>query len=277
MNESLLYKPSVFIGSSTEGLDFARAVRGVLSPDAEITVWNEGFFELGRTFIESLVNNVERFDFAILVMTPDDLRVRGGQEELQPRDNVIFELGLFMGSLGRARTFVVQQRRGDLKLPTDLSGVTTAMYDWPRDDNSKNNAVGQACDMIRDAIRQLGISDQKAKREIRAVAKEQQEQKSVIEQQQTYLDVFFVLLTDRLSPPEKFHLRALARGGERYTGRPELRNELLHLKRLGLIEEVPGQKIGDIFDGKVVDPGAFIKLTDSGKKFIVALDKIESQ
>ena len=65
-------KPAVFIGSSTEGLDFAKAVRSLLAADAETTLWNEGFFEIGATFIEALVNNVERFDFAILVMTPDE-------------------------------------------------------------------------------------------------------------------------------------------------------------------------------------------------------------
>jgi predicted nucleotide-binding protein len=145
--------PAVFIGSSTQGLDFARAVRGLLASDAEITLWNEGFFEIGRTFIESLVNNVERFDFAILVMTPDDLRIKDGQEELQPRDNVVFELGLFMGRLGRARTFVVQQRRADLRLPTDLSGVTTA---------------------------QLGLSEFKTQQQFRAVEKRQALQESEI-------------------------------------------------------------------------------------------------
>lgn len=38
-----MIKPSVFIGSSSEGLDFARAVRSLLTHDAEITMWNEGF------------------------------------------------------------------------------------------------------------------------------------------------------------------------------------------------------------------------------------------
>jgi hypothetical protein len=122
-------------------------------------------------------------------MTPDDLRVKDGQEELQPRDNVVFELGLFMGRLGRARTFVIQQRQGDLRLPTDLSGVTTAMYGWPRDDKNIKAALGPASDIIRDAIRQLGVSDIKAQKQIRVVAKEQQEQKSIIEQHQEFFDI----------------------------------------------------------------------------------------
>ena len=92
-------KPSLFIGSSTEGLEFARALRSLLAHDAEVTLWNEGFFSLGNTFIETLVNSLPRFDFAVLVMTPDDLVNSRNSESLGPRDNVLFELGLFMGRL----------------------------------------------------------------------------------------------------------------------------------------------------------------------------------
>jgi predicted nucleotide-binding protein len=51
-------KPALFVGSSTEGLPFARAVRQQVDQDAEVTMWNEGFFELGQTFIETLVNSL---------------------------------------------------------------------------------------------------------------------------------------------------------------------------------------------------------------------------
>lgn len=49
-------KPSIFIGSSSEGLDFARAVAVQLSDDAEVTVWNEGVFTPGLANTESLVD-----------------------------------------------------------------------------------------------------------------------------------------------------------------------------------------------------------------------------
>jgi len=64
-------KASLFIGSSSEGLDLARAIRTSLADDAEVTLWNEGFFALGNTFIESLVTALPRFDFAVLLLTPD--------------------------------------------------------------------------------------------------------------------------------------------------------------------------------------------------------------
>src|SRR5215213_2438160 len=159
-------KPSVFIGSSTEGLEFARAARALLEEDAEITLWNERFFELGNTVIEQLVNSPSRFDFAILVLTPDDLIRSRDDNKFGPRDNVIFELGLFMGELGRSRTFILHQSDAAVKVPSDLSGLITARYNWPRGDNSYTAAVGAACDSIRDQIRALGFSEAKTDMEI---------------------------------------------------------------------------------------------------------------
>ena len=52
--------PSAFIGSSSEGLEFSRTVRSLLSQDAEVTLWSEDFFGLGSTFIETLINEVAK-------------------------------------------------------------------------------------------------------------------------------------------------------------------------------------------------------------------------
>ena len=64
-------KPSLFIGSSSEGLEVARAIEDNLHKDTEITIWNEGVFGLNQGNLENLVNALERFDFAILVITPE--------------------------------------------------------------------------------------------------------------------------------------------------------------------------------------------------------------
>jgi predicted nucleotide-binding protein len=55
---------------------------------------------------------------------------------------VIFELGLFTGYLGRERSLIVRQRGTDLKIPSDLAGVTMSTFDWPRTDNSPEGALG---------------------------------------------------------------------------------------------------------------------------------------
>src|SRR5690242_4790187 len=112
---------SVFVGSSSEALAYAKAVRASLEEDSaaknrpndltiDVTLWSEDFFLPTNTFKETLVNALPRFDFAVFVLTPDDLIGRREVSSLGPRDNVIFELGLFMGHLGRARTFAVVQQ-----------------------------------------------------------------------------------------------------------------------------------------------------------------------
>jgi hypothetical protein len=99
-------KPTVFVGSSREGLEVARAVQFQLKSDAFVIVWNEGVFGLSEGSLESLVAALDRFDFAVLVITPDDLLASHDTVIQAPRDNVMFEIGLFMGRLGRARLLI---------------------------------------------------------------------------------------------------------------------------------------------------------------------------
>ncbi len=280
-------KPALFIGSSTEGLEFARALRSLLVHDAEVTIWNEGFFSLGNTFIETLVNSLPRFDFAVLVLTADDLISSRNAESLGPRDNVLFELGLFMGRLGRSRTFILHQSNSTLKIPSDLSGMTTATYEWPREDRSYKSAVGPACDSIREVVRDLGVSDAKTARDISDIRTRQDQLQQKQAEQQEYHRLFFAILTNMLSMPEKHHLRTLHRLGtasfnevprsDIYVGRPELREELFRLRRFGVVDEVNGQRIGLMYDGKECNLPDFVRLTAIGERFVLALPLIESQ
>jgi len=159
-------KPSVFVGSSSEGLEVARAVEFQLQSDAEITIWNEGFFDLGHGYLETLVNSLERFDFAILILTADDLVTSREVTKQAPRDNVMFELGLFMGRLGRSRVFVVNDKAEGVKLPSDLAGVTLASYSGDRTDGNLIAAVSPACTRIRQAIRDLGLFEGRSFRQL---------------------------------------------------------------------------------------------------------------
>lgn len=177
-------KPSLFIGSSTEGLDFARAVRTSLGDVGETVLWNDGVFSLGQTFIESLISAVARFDFAALVLTPDDPMVVRSDETLGPRDNIVFELGLFMGRLGRERTFIVRPGSGTLTIPSDLAGISTATFDWPRSDSNYRAALGPACDLMREVIRDLGFAPAKTDAQVRALKREQDQQQIQVDQQQ---------------------------------------------------------------------------------------------
>jgi len=148
-------RSKLFVGSSSEGLGVARAVRQQLKDVAEITLWSDGLFGLGSGTLESLVQSLPNFDFAVLVVTADDLTMTRGKEQASPRDNVIFEAGLFMGRLGRFRTFLVYDSSARAKLPSDFAGITLAQF-LKRSDGNLRAAVGEATDDIRDRIIELG-------------------------------------------------------------------------------------------------------------------------
>ncbi|MGB4849334.1 MAG: TIR domain-containing protein [Saprospiraceae bacterium] len=149
-------KPKIFIGSSAEGLTVAYAVQQNLTHDAEITVWDQGVFELSQTSIESLVSILEKSDFAIFVFSPDDITKIRKKEFLTVRDNVIFELGLFIGKLGRTRTFIVMPDKPLFHIPSDLLGITPGKYDASRSDGSYQAATGPVSHQIRVQINRLG-------------------------------------------------------------------------------------------------------------------------
>ena len=66
-------RASVFIGSSTEGLTVAKGLQVLLDQGSEVTLWNQGVFAPSQGTLESLMAALDQFDFAILVLTPDDL------------------------------------------------------------------------------------------------------------------------------------------------------------------------------------------------------------
>jgi predicted nucleotide-binding protein len=152
-------RPRLFIGSSSEGLRPAEALQANLDRDAECTIWSQGVFGLSNASIESLERQLRSSQFAVLVLTADDATESRGEKRHSPRDNVIFELGLFMGALGRARTFIVKPRSQDLKMPSDLAGIGAADYDDSRSDGNLRAALGAAATDIKEAIRSSRSSD----------------------------------------------------------------------------------------------------------------------
>jgi CRP/FNR family cyclic AMP-dependent transcriptional regulator len=117
--------PVIFIGSSSEALNEATwLLKSLNRRPAVCRIWTQGVFQLSNTTIEDLLRQTAECDFAVLLLTPDDMTRSRGRQKASPRDNAVFELGLFMGALGRQQTFIVAPRSLDLKLPTDLLGVT---------------------------------------------------------------------------------------------------------------------------------------------------------
>lgn len=121
--------PKIFIGSSQKHLHVARLLANGLEQCGEITIWNEGVFGLNRGYLESLLDSLARFEFAVFVFGADDLTTGDDGSRPSARDNVLFESGLFMGVLGRERVFLVHDTAAGLRIPSDLAGVALAGYD----------------------------------------------------------------------------------------------------------------------------------------------------
>lgn len=150
-------KPSLFVASSVDGLPIAYAVQQNLERDAEVTVWSQGIFEPTATALTSLLRSLPAFSFGTFVFHPDDVVRLRSVEALAVRDNVLFELGLFIGAHGPERCFIVAPRdMADFHWPTDLLGHRPLEYDSSRHDGNHRAALGPACQEIREVIQRLG-------------------------------------------------------------------------------------------------------------------------
>ncbi len=150
-------KVRVFIISSAEALEIARTIQSAFEFDPfTVVVWTDGVFRASQYAIESLENELDRSDFAIAVIRPDDRTESRNQSAPSPRDKVIFELGFFMGRLGRHRTLLVEPRdEHQIKLPTDLKGINTVKYRYVAGADLAA-AMGPACHEIRRIIIEVG-------------------------------------------------------------------------------------------------------------------------
>jgi predicted nucleotide-binding protein len=150
-------KPRIFIGSSVEGLSITRAIQSCFShDDFHLKPWTDGVFRATSTAIEDLLREVNQSDFAILVLTADDMVISREMEMKAPRDNCIFELGLFLGALGRERTVIVRPRGADIKIPTDLLGLMPLDFKDDGPDYLAAN-LGPSCDSIRKLVKEMGL------------------------------------------------------------------------------------------------------------------------
>ena len=148
-------RPSIFICSSSNGLDIARAIQENLCTEFETEIWDQGAFTLGKDLITSIKDVCKRFDFGIIVLSPDALITQDNSTTLIPRDNVLFELGLFIGLLGQERTFIVHENLSNLRLPDYILGISCGRFIQPKGDNY-SSALGPVCQQVRKAVKRQG-------------------------------------------------------------------------------------------------------------------------
>lgn len=113
-------------------------------------------FEPNKYTLESILKSLERSDFGLFVFAGDDILRMRSVDYVAVRDNVLFELGLFVGRLGRERTFfMLPDNQKTFRLPTDLLGLSPLKYEVDRTDGNWTAAVGPACNQVRQVIRRL--------------------------------------------------------------------------------------------------------------------------
>ncbi|MEP6676799.1 MAG: TIR domain-containing protein [Ferruginibacter sp.] len=122
----------MFIGSSREGLEIAKRLRIILEKKfpsfLDCNLWTDGkVFSLNKGTLDSLIIASRKFDYGVLIATADDIRKSRGIKAHIPRDNVMFEMGMFIGSLGLSRAFLLVEKSA--VLPTDYNGVTVAFFE----------------------------------------------------------------------------------------------------------------------------------------------------
>jgi Predicted nucleotide-binding protein containing TIR-like domain len=124
-------KPRIFLGSSGQQERLLQALTRGLQDIAYVEPWT-AVFNPGVSTLDRLVELTREVDFAAFVFARDDWTMKGESAdavvgEASPRDNVVFEAGLFGGALGIRRTFILHANGA--KLPSDLLGLTAIRYD----------------------------------------------------------------------------------------------------------------------------------------------------
>ncbi len=149
-------KPRIFIACSREALDVAYAIQENVSREAEATVWDQDVFQPSSYTLEDLVKQLDRVDSGIFIFSPEDTVKLRDATYAAVRDNVLFELGLFIGRLGRERNFIIKPTGvQDFRLPTDLMGLGLLEFDPDRQDGNLNAALSPACRKILKRLQQL--------------------------------------------------------------------------------------------------------------------------
>jgi predicted nucleotide-binding protein len=146
----------VLVASSTEARTVARDLRTRLPEHWSTALWDEGVIKPGQGAWTGLIEVCRGADVVVLLLTADDVLEHRGQRVAVPRDNVVFEAGLCMGLLGPERTLLVQQQDLELRLPSDLAGITRVRFPAPVGGQDPRAALDSAAREIERSIVRLG-------------------------------------------------------------------------------------------------------------------------
>ncbi len=140
---------TVFVAATQETMDRGWLLEALLHAEhriasaglqAKFEPWNKAF-SAGDITVEKLIDLSTSVAAAIVVLTGDDVTVSREEESTSPRDNLVFESGLFVSHLGLDRTLLLKEI--DAKLPSDLLGVTLVPFHSPEGQDGPSDVAIQ--------------------------------------------------------------------------------------------------------------------------------------
>jgi hypothetical protein len=149
-------QPKVFIGSSKAGYKIAEAMKKYLSASCDCHLWQDpGTWEPNQSTFDNLLLMCGYFDFGVFVATADDLTLTNDKITIEPRDNVILEMALFLGAMGRDKSFLLVEE--GVKLPSDFEGIYMPRF-VRNDEASMQQAAGEYLGRIEEHFQQGYLS-----------------------------------------------------------------------------------------------------------------------
>jgi predicted nucleotide-binding protein len=144
-------RPRVFIASSAEDLLVASALADHLAADAEIMAWTEDVFTLSQGRLQGVRRVFEAADCAVFVAGAG-----GGHRRVTLSENLTFELGISIGTLGVDRTMILSDSRARLDLPSDFQGFEYLTYDGSESLERLRSALAAPASKLRRWTRSWG-------------------------------------------------------------------------------------------------------------------------
>ncbi|MDD1611060.1 MAG: nucleotide-binding protein, partial [Methylococcaceae bacterium] len=183
------------------------------------------------------------------------------EEKRTVRDNVIFELGLFIGTIGKERCFILKPRNETLHFPTDLLGMTFADYDANRSDGDITSAVNAPCTQIKQQMKKLkqisNVENFSAPKSTPAVIKELSDYD---------FKVLFELLGTRTESPNGYALCQIKNALNDYSRQIDL--SVVKLENLKYVDKKNGL-FSNSYNNNYEEELFFYTLTEGGLNFLL--------
>jgi len=269
-------KPRIFIGSSSEGLHIANACNVALDHAAEVSPWTFAFDRAGSDTLSALITKAENVDFALFVFSPDDIVTMRHSTKSAVRDNVIFELGLFIGSIGKERCFILRPRNEELYIPTDLAGINTYDFDPKREDTNMNSAVNAACVRLTDQMQKLGRI-KKSSIQDKVLAPNVTNREYVLKN--SHLRILSEFISTQTTNVDGMYFWDLEQKCLPYSD-PELHMGIIQLTRIGFIEKriIEADQGGSHYAFQITNSGIEYLLSNEGELAdIIRLENLAKQ